>query len=178
MEMNFKIALRETLNHEGGYTNDAYDSGGKTNYGITIGVARQNGYNGDMKDIDMETVERIYKKCYWTPLKLDKLESQKVANKVFDIGVNMGIGTSAKILQKTINILNKNQKKEKNITVDGNIGRKSISALNKLLPHEEKYVLLILSAYQAKKYIEICEKTETQERFIRGWIKRAFKGNT
>ena len=176
MSKKFTKALKKTLGHEGGYVNDAVDSGGKTNYGITIAVARAHGYKGDMKDIPIELVEEIYKKSYWDPNKLDEIDSQLVCEKVFDIGVNMGIVTAAKILQNTYNILNKNESLGKNLVVDGKIGPNTLSALNKIIKKDEKYVLYILSAYQAKRYIEICEKKETQERFIRGWIKRAFDG--
>ena len=171
----FKIALRETLENEGGYSNDAVDAGGETNHGITIEVARAHGYTGNMKDIDMDTIEKIYKMSYWDPIKLDKIESQKVSNKLFDIAVNMGTKKAAIILQKTVNILNRNEYTFSNLKVDGVIGPRSLRAINKLLPYEEKYVLYTLTGYQLYKYISICEKKESQERFIRGWMKRAFK---
>ena len=41
--------IDEIIRKEGGYVNDPADSGGETNWGITVNRARQSGYNGDMR---------------------------------------------------------------------------------------------------------------------------------
>ena len=41
--MKTKI-INEIIGVEGGYVNDPSDSGGETNFGITVAVARQFGY--------------------------------------------------------------------------------------------------------------------------------------
>jgi lysozyme family protein len=69
--MPFIHALTETLKHEGGYSNHPADRGGATNFGITERVARSHGYQGDMKDIPIDTVRNIYRTSYWEKLKLD-----------------------------------------------------------------------------------------------------------
>jgi len=58
---DFKISLKRTLENEGGFVDNPFDSGGRTNYGIT-----QNTYNKyypgkDVKYITDEEIERIYK---------------------------------------------------------------------------------------------------------------------
>jgi len=88
--IEFSKALKITLKHEGGYVNDPDDSGGETNYGITVSVAKNHGYTGSMKDISLSIVSEIYKKSYWDKLRLDNVDSQVVGEKVFDMAVNMG----------------------------------------------------------------------------------------
>ena len=48
--MNFDQAFTQLLGHEGGYSNNPYDAGGVTMWGVTEKVARQSGYMGDMRD--------------------------------------------------------------------------------------------------------------------------------
>ncbi|MEL6707602.1 MAG: glycosyl hydrolase 108 family protein [Pseudomonadota bacterium] len=45
------LMLSETLDLEGGYVNHPSDPGGETNHGITVGTARQAGFNGSMRDL-------------------------------------------------------------------------------------------------------------------------------
>ncbi|MEG1325710.1 MAG: glycosyl hydrolase 108 family protein, partial [Janthinobacterium sp.] len=43
--------INAILRAEGGYVNDPLDAGGETNFGITVAVARANGYKGAMRDM-------------------------------------------------------------------------------------------------------------------------------
>ena len=47
------------LRAEGGYVNDPQDKGGETNYGITVAVARANGYTGPMRDLTVAVARDI-----------------------------------------------------------------------------------------------------------------------
>ena len=49
---------------EGGYADNPADPGGKTNHGITEQVARQHGYQGDMRELPKGFAERIYAQDY------------------------------------------------------------------------------------------------------------------
>lgn len=57
---NFDKAFVELLGNEGSYSNDPHDPGGETMWGITIAVARENGYVGAMKDMDQSIAKTIY----------------------------------------------------------------------------------------------------------------------
>ena len=59
---------------EGGYTDDKYDKGGKTKYGIIEVEARKYGYKGLMKDLTLEFAKEIYFKKYFIKNKLDKID--------------------------------------------------------------------------------------------------------
>ena len=56
------------------------------------------------EDIQKE-VKEVYKKNYWTPLKLDLINSQRVANEFFDISVNCGTKAAIKSMQRTAGIV-------------------------------------------------------------------------
>lgn len=95
MKDNFEKALELTLKYEGGYTNDPYDPGGPTNYGITIAtLSHELGRKAtvkDVKNISMNVVKDIYKKKYWNLVDGDSLPAG-VDLLAFDIAVNSGPG--------------------------------------------------------------------------------------
>ena len=67
----FERALQHTLGIEGGFSADAADSGGATRWGITEAVAREFGYQGEMKDLPLEFAADVYRQKYWNLLQLD-----------------------------------------------------------------------------------------------------------
>ncbi|MDQ0035837.1 lysozyme family protein [Variovorax boronicumulans] len=99
--MNFDQAFERLLGHEGGYVNDPDDPGGETNWGITIAVARAEGYTGPMRDLPVDTAKEIYRKRYWTAVRADELPDL-VRFDVFDGAVNHGASQSAKWLQRAV----------------------------------------------------------------------------
>ena len=106
---NFRDGLRRTMILEDGisgkyaYSMDPHDLGGETMHGIPIAVARAYGYQGPMKDIPGEIVRKIYQDKYWDLLHCSDLKSQEMANHIFDVGVNMGIGVAGKFAQTAFN---------------------------------------------------------------------------
>jgi lysozyme family protein len=171
----FDLALVRTLKHEGVYSDDSCDTGGKTKWGITEIVARSHGYQGEMRNLPMETAKEIYRKDYWHKNNLDEIAKYDtdIAIKLFDIGVNMGTGTAGLFLQRVINCLSRNQNIYPHLILDGVIGTKTLEALKKLSGQVEKQVLLkMINVFQGMRYIQICERDSSQEAFIRGWFRR------
>ncbi|MFJ5138671.1 glycoside hydrolase family 108 protein [Streptomyces sp. NPDC088707] len=166
----FDDAFDHTVKLEGG------DPTGASAYGITEAVARKAGYVGEMSELPLETAKNIYRDSYWKPLRLDDIAevSQPVAMKLFDTGVNMGIGTAAKFLQRSLNALNRKQADYADMTVDGAIGPKTVSAfvtfMTKRKPQGETVVLKAISSLQGARYIEIAESREQNEAFVFGWL--------
>ena len=105
MKYNREKAITETLKWEGGYSNDASDPGGPTNWGITIADVRKYiNPSADAKDvraISKEQAIKIYQEKYWkTPYyDCDNLASG-VDLSVFDFGVNSGPSRAKKFLDK------------------------------------------------------------------------------
>jgi lysozyme family protein len=172
---SFQKAIKETLGFEGGFVEDPADPGGATNWGITEEVARYHGYRGEMSDLPQSKAIEIYYKDYWYKNDLHSIAKydERIALELFDTGVNMGTGTAAKFLQRALNCLNREGSLFSNLNVDGIIGYATVSVLSKLGRQRDKNTLLkMLNVLQGARYIELCEKKETNERFVRGWFKR------
>lgn len=97
---NFSYALAQVLKHEGGYTNEATDAGGPTNYGITIQDARMywksDASAEDVRLMPLDVAKRIYRSKYWDRMDCDNLPSG-IDYCTFDYGVNSGVGRAIPI---------------------------------------------------------------------------------
>ena len=166
---NFMRAVERISPIEGGYVNHPSDKGGETNFGITISVARKNGYRGNMKDLPREVAIGIYKKEYWDKLSLDKVSNQVVAEIIFDLAVNTGTTSAGEKAQEMINFMSK-----KNIEVDGDIGETTLRRLNEIDTRvEQEEAVLLLSFIQGEYYLDCMRKREENEDFSLGWLRRA-----
>jgi lysozyme family protein len=166
--------IDEIIAVEGGYVDDPSDSGGETNFGITVAVARASGYNGHMVSMPRAVAFSIYSAKYWDAVKADQLLelAPSIAEEVVDSGVNMGIGRAGKLLQRSLNVLNKRGGLYNDITVDGEIGPGTLTALAAYLAtRDESTLLKALNCLQGAFYIELAERREKDERFIYGWLK-------
>ena len=169
--------INKILEVEGGYVNDSSDSGGETNYGITVRVARLAGYKGDMKDFPIEKAKEIYIAKYWNSMKLDEISnlSNVIAEELADTGVNMGVGRAGKFLQECLNALNNCGAYYEDLITDGIIGKKSLRALEIFINFRgkdgEKVLLNMLNCLQGAFYIDLAKRREKDEKFIYGWFK-------
>lgn len=101
--MDFDTAFTQLLGHEGGYSNHSADPGGETMWGVTVAVARQNGYQGPMKAMPVDLAKAIYRKRFWTPAKCDQLPPA-VRYAMFDAAVNSGVLQANKWLQRAARV--------------------------------------------------------------------------
>ncbi len=167
---NFMRAIEKTLGHEGGYINHPNDKGGETNWGITIAVARANGYKDKIKDMSREVAIGFYKLIYWDKLNLDKVNNQAIAEIIFDLSVNTGISSAGKKAQEMINFMTK----EKDIEVDGDIGSITLRKLNDIdTSRERELAILLLTFIQGEHYLNCMRNREENEAFALGWLRRA-----
>lgn len=174
----FEKAFEKVLGFEGGYSNNKYDFGGETKYGITIETARRHGYLGDMKDLPFDFAKTIYKKDYWDTIQGDNINSQKIAESFFNIAVNMGVKRPSFFMQQVLNALNNRAKYWEELKVDGNFGPKSVKILNyaiKRKEYMEDNINFFFITKVGNKYYEIVARKENQEIFLNGWIRRLRK---
>ena len=151
--MTFNEVIEKVLKHEGGYVYDMTDRGGETNYGITVAVARANGFTGYMKDLPKQTAKDIYKAKYWDKVRADELP-EEVRYIVFDTGINMGTSRAVKILQEC-----------GGCTVDGIIGPNTLRASKGVKLHQ--YAL-----QRMYFYCQIVRRDKSQAKYIGGWSNR------
>lgn len=184
----FDKAHNLTAKIEGGYVNDPQDKGGETYKGIArkyhsnwAGWIIIDEYKKDhqlkrndvIRDEQLEFLTLLfYREKFWDVNRLDGLDNQDVANEIYDTGVNMGITTAAKMLQEALNLLNRNERDYRDLTVDGKIGTITLSKTNVFCRKHPKALLKTLNGLQFMRYVEICKKNPVQERFFRGWLLR------
>lgn len=165
---------------EGGYVNDKTDRGGETNYGVTINVARANGYLGPMKDFP--------KHCYDKPVCADKIYSQKyvkapgfepmlsvepaIADKLINTGINMGPAWPTSWFQLAI------ASSGIPVSTDARMGPKTVAAYRKMQAKFGKVracniVLDAMIAGQRTRYDRIIRSNPSQAKFRNGWENRA-----
>lgn len=172
----FDLLIDPLLAEEGGYTNDPRDAGHETNWGVTVAVARANGYTGAMRDMTRAQASAIYRLRYWTGVGLDKVAmvSQSVAGELFDTGVNMGPVIAGTFLQRALNVLNRQGADWPDLHVDGSIGPTTVAALASLMkvrgPQGEKVMLKALNCLQGARYVELAEQRGASEAFEFGWL--------
>jgi lysozyme family protein len=95
IERHIKI-INHVINNEGGYVNNPNDSGGETNFGIT----KRTYPNLDIENLTRSEAVGIYKKDFWDKYNFDKIRNFDVAQKLFDMSVNMGHKQAVKLLQQ------------------------------------------------------------------------------
>lgn len=168
--------LAALVKREGGYVNNPTDNGGPTRYGITQQTAKAFGYTGDMRMLTVETAQQIYRQQYWTDPKFYdvSLRYQRLAEKLFDCGVNMGPKVATRFLQRALNGLNRAATDYPDVPEDGQAGHMTLAALDMFRQQRgdggEDVLLKLVNAQQAVRYLEICEKDHRQESFLFGWI--------
>ena len=150
---DFKISLKRTLENEGGFVDNPFDSGGRTNYGIT-----QNTYNKyypgkDVKYRTDEEIERIYK-TYWIDL-----DDQLLTDFYFDFAVNSGPKRACLSLQKVLDIQQ-----------DGIFGKNTLKAVKQANKRE----LFIKYKEERIRFLNAIAFGKNA-RFLKGWLNRVNK---
>lgn len=174
------LTIKDVIDHiidiEGGYVDDPDDSGGETNWGITEPVAREYGYKGQMKNLSREMAFDIYKALYWEDPRYDDVAivSEKVARKLFDIGVNAGVHRASVSFQRVLNVFNNRGTYYPDLVVDGKIGPKTLDTFSAFFARRGNHGLEVfhesLTCLQGAFYIGLAEAREKDEKFVYGWI--------
>ena len=155
-QANFQACMNFTLSAEGGYCDVPGDAGGATNMGVTQAtLSNWLGRPANVEDVQAltrETAEAIYRANYWDAVNGDGLPPG-VDLMVFDFGVNVGAGTSAKRLQALIGV-----------ETDGEIGPLTLRAV---AMHDVKWLITTLGYSQQAYYTAL-----NQPEFIDGWLNR------
>lgn len=154
--MNFDQAFDKLIGHEGGYSNHSQDPGGATMYGITVAVARANGYKGAMEMLTLEQAKAIYHAQYWLAIKADQLPDE-VRFDVFDAAVNSGPAQAAKWLQRAVGAIG-----------DGVIGPQTLEAC-KFVPG------MVLAKQFNGQRLQFLTELPGWPAFGKGWARRVAK---
>src|SRR5258706_10096382 len=149
----FYDALKFVLANEGGYSNRANDLGGETYAGISRQYhPKWEGWQiiDDIKEDYSPTsphfkdsllekniysyVISFYRDNFWNILHLNNISSEKIAVKIFDMAVNLGIPRAASLVQLCLNLMNYGVYFE--LKVDNIIGGVTINLINQMTKND------------------------------------------
>jgi lysozyme family protein len=163
----FQKAYERTIENEGGYRLHSVkvDTGGMTYAGIARNSNPQwPGWKildaGQTPPVSM--VQDFYRVGYWQAVHGDEIDSQEVADSIYDFAVNAGVSVSRKLAQVAVQV-----------TPDGVFGPMTITAINSQDP--EKFMLRFALA-KIDRYRDIVAHNPEQAKFLLGWINRTLKG--
>lgn len=154
---DFNLAIEPLLKDEGGYVNNPNDRGGETKYGIS--KAAHPDINLD--DLTIEGAKDFYFHKYWG--NIGGINDQAIADVVFEITVMSGSNKAITLLQTAANRCGAN------LTIDGNLGSKTLTAANVLHP---KWLLAELKLLEIENFANIVVKRKSQKEFLLGWVNR------
>lgn len=96
---SFEKAVEFILAHEGGYSNDANDPGGETNWGIS----KRSYPSADIKALTRDQAIDIYRRDYWDRCKCGNMPGP-IGFLLFDAAVNQGASGAIRLLQKALRV--------------------------------------------------------------------------
>ena len=157
---DFEQAFQFVLLHEGGYANDPSDPGGETKYGIS----KRSYPKLDIKNLTVQQAARIYERDFWEKIQGDKIQNQTLANKLFDLAVNMGAIRAIRILQEACGLCGLP------LTENGLMGASTLTVINMC---NSGALLAEFKALAAEYYHNLAHEHPALQRFLGGWLKRA-----
>ena len=122
-----------------------------------MGITKRNYPNEDIKNLTKEKAIHYYYRDYWMPMDLDLLNDPNLILEVFDMGVNSGIRTAIKILQRIVGT-----------TDDGILGKITASAV-------QNYGGDIVDGYKKRRklfYVTLAQNKPNLRVFLKGWLNR------
>lgn len=166
---DFKTALKNTLQHEGGYANVTGDTGGETYQGISrknwpawwgwaiIDKAKPK-HNQVLKGKQLAAlVEVFYYEHFWKPIQGDRISDQRITNLLFDFYVHSGYH-AIKSVQRVVKVKD-----------DGIVGIQTVAAINAA---DAVAVFAGLKAARIKFLKDIATRKPDQGKFLEGWMNR------
>ncbi|MFA6080742.1 MAG: glycosyl hydrolase 108 family protein [Candidatus Gracilibacteria bacterium] len=179
---SFDEAVNYLLRNEGGLSESPYDHGGTTHFGISLRFLRnvlpenlrRYGIFGEVteqtiRELTVDQAKLIYKGEFWEHAAFDKINNQDICNYIFDMSVNMGIAPAIKCAQRACWAV----KRRREILDDGLLGDKTLNAIKMC----DFMLLPAMRSERAGYYRIIAAKDYDQERYIDGWLNRAYESN-
>lgn len=122
----------------------------------------------DVLKLNIDKAREVYKKNWWSNLRLSEIKNESVAIIFFDSIVWLGEGQAVKIIQNSINGII-----VPTIKVDGILGTETISGLNFLIIAGMSKEFVKVFQENLKSHIfGIIDKDESQTVFKQGWLNR------
>ncbi len=157
----FLEAVAVVLDHEGGYVDDPTDKGGETKYGIS----KRSYPSLNIAELTKEDAEAIYHRDFWEAQPYKQINDIQIVTKLFDLSINVGSKTANKIMQRALRATGHR------VNEDGVLGSQTLIAINSA---DASDLLAALKSETAGYYRAIAEAHPKQEKFLKGWLNRAY----
>jgi lysozyme family protein len=182
---DFNTAIEFVLVNEGGFVNDPADSGGATNYGISLiflrelpeEILKRYGFFKAANQLDVSDVEHmprsqamfIYKQEFWNAAPFNQISDQNLCNYIFDCCVLHGTSNGIKILQHALWDYRHSMNAVK---ADGILGDHTLNILNFI---SAANLIPCLMAERAGLARLIAATQKKDEVFLNGWLNRCYR---
>ena len=166
---NFGLSYKATCNIEGGYTLDPHETFMRVDryyfpqwcgWPVIDNMKSRSNFpnclNSNTELLLM--VEDFFKVTFWNPMAGDMINSQPIADKLYDACVNMGVETAIKLMQEAVGAES-----------DGVMGPKTLAAIN--LPPESD----VLEGFKNRRiihYKSIVALNPKDEKYLEEWLSR------
>ena len=173
----YDLAFDVLMINEGGYSNCSDDPGGETKYGI----CKTFNPDIDVKNITLDFAKNYYREGFWSPI-YDKIDSTKIAIKLFDTTVHVGKNGIRTVINDTLMESLRSQ--------DPKLTRQFKSVIDSYEKNPvlwEDYVVnqinsmkptLFLNLFKIKLGNYYCNRVRQNKklsRYIKGWLSRALR---
>lgn len=174
----FDLAIPVILRREGGYVDDPQDPGGATNFGVSLRWLKQAGLLEDLEHLEgdvthdevmavrlmtIEDAKGFYRSKWWDAYQYGLILAQAVATKVFDMSVNLGAPRAHRMLQGAVGT-----------SPDGVLGAKTFAEVNAA---PSLSLIVTLQTVQATFYRSLAASNPARQKFLAGWLARAYDRN-
>jgi lysozyme family protein len=157
----FAAAVERLLADEGGLVDDTADRGGETKYGISQREYPQ----VDIGGLTRAAAAAIYYRDWWQRYGYGTLP-EVIGGKLLNLAVNLGPGVAARCLQRALRACGRD------VAEDGVLGASTRQAVAVV---EGTSLLAALRSEAAGYYRELAAAHGAQERFLSGWLRRAYE---
>lgn len=177
----FSDALSNALGYEGVESNDKFDPGGHTYFGISrvywphwLGWAYIDEGFRDSATLHQLVID-FYLENFWHRIDGDfvSAQSKDIAIELFEEAVNLGVHEAIKILQEALNMQNWSGCYP-DLQVDGRMGPKTKETLSKYMTYQstesDRNEKILLNCMNGEQYIRY--KTNPKHEYYRGWFLR------
>jgi lysozyme family protein len=163
---DFQPAVTITLQNEGGFYHNPV-TGEIVNHGITLTFVQSSGYKPDadeafIQNLSAAEASTIYQTYFWNRYSLGSINDQSLANKAFDLTVNMG-PAALKLLQSAVNCCGGQ------CAEDGVLGPISFGQINALDPVA---LLAEFKTVAGQRYQQIAANNPQLTGDLNGWLAR------
>lgn len=166
---NFEEALTFVLRNEDPHLSGVVteDSGGRTRFGIAERFHPELGdsFYAAPPESALESAREIYRSEYWRAMRGNEIDDQRVATKLLDMAVNMGVRQAVVLCQRAVNAGVPVQ-----LVEDGILGEQTLAAVNRC---DSETLLVHLRDGCAAFYQHVAAVRPEAQRYLRGWLTRA-----